>query len=125
MWYVNGIFDAARVESLSSAGFQLQSSGGVVRVEKNGCGAELRKTPGGGYQMTELPSIMIRGEFTQLWDAGYQKFLLTRDGAKSPATARQLGALRLFNEELRTKLGVPTYYNEALARFPPSACTTV
>lgn len=114
MWYVNSTFDAARVESLNSEGFQLQSSGGVMRIEKDGCGAELRKTPGGEYQMTELPSILLRGEFTQLWDAGYQKFLLTRDGAKSPATARQLGALRLFNEELRTVLGIPTYYNEAL-----------
>jgi hypothetical protein len=28
--------------------------------------------------------------------------------------AEQLVSLRKFNEELRTSLGVPTYYNEAL-----------
>ena len=54
------------------------------------------------------------GHFTRLWDADYQKFLLTDDGRKFPALAEQLGNLRRFNEELLTALGVPTYYNEAL-----------
>ncbi len=54
------------------------------------------------------------GQFTRLWDAGYQKFLLTDDGRKIPAVAQQLANLRRFNEELLTALGVPTYYNEAL-----------
>src|ERR1700740_712148 len=49
-----------------------------------------------------------------LWDAGYQKFLLTDDGYKVPALASHLASLRKFNEELRTALGVPTFYNEAL-----------
>ena len=31
-----------------------------------------------------------------------------------PIRVAQLGDLRRFNEELRTALGVPTYYNEAL-----------
>jgi len=31
-----------------------------------------------------------------------------------PAGAEQLAHLRKFNEELRTALGVPTFYNEAL-----------
>jgi hypothetical protein len=33
---------------------------------------------------------------------------------KVPIRVAQLGDLRLFNEELRTALGVSTYYNEAL-----------
>jgi hypothetical protein len=49
-----------------------------------------------------------------LWDAGYQKFLITDDGLKLPALALHLQNLRKFNEELRTALGVPTFYNEAL-----------
>jgi hypothetical protein len=57
---------------------------------------------------------MLQGQFTRLWDAGYQKFLLNHEGKKAPARAIQLGELRRFNEELRTALGVPTYYNEAL-----------
>jgi hypothetical protein len=114
MWYVNKLFDQAQVESLAAKGFLVRSSGGVVRIEKYGCGAELRKSPSGRFQMTIIPSIMIQGQFTHLWDAGYQKFLLTSEGQKFPIRVKQLGDLRTFNEELRTALGVPTYYNEAL-----------
>jgi hypothetical protein len=114
MWYVDKLFDQALIESLSTKGFLVRSSGGVARVEKYGCGAELRKTPDGRFQMTVLPSIMFQGQFTRLWDAGYQKFLLTHDGKKIPVRVDELGRMRQFNEELRTALGVPTYYNEAL-----------
>jgi hypothetical protein len=86
----------------------------VVRIEKCNCGAELRKTPDGVFQMTEIPCIMLQGQFTTLWDAGYQKFLITHEGKKFPIHVDQLKDLRKFNEELRTALGVPTYYNEAL-----------
>ncbi len=114
MWYVNKLFDQPQIESLSSKGFLVRSSGGVVRIEKYGCGAELRKASEGRYQMTVIPSVMSQGQFTHLWDAGYQKFLLTHDGTKLPIRVGQLADLRIFNEELRTALGVPTYYNEAL-----------
>jgi hypothetical protein len=114
MWYVDKLFEQPQIESLSPQGFLVRNSGGVVRIEKYSCGAELRKTPSGFYQMTEMPSIMAEGQFARLWDAGYQKFLLTHEGKKIPAQAAQLGNLRRFNEELRTALGVSTYYNEAL-----------
>lgn len=114
MWYVNRAFNQSQIESLSSKGFLVRSSGGVVRIEKYGCGAELRRTPEGHFQMTEMPCIMMQGQFTRLWDAGYQKFLLPHDGRKYPARVEQLADLRQFNEELRTALGEPTYYNEAL-----------
>jgi hypothetical protein len=114
MWYVNNLFDQAQIESLSAKGFLVRSSGGVVRIEKYGCGAELRKVPEGRYQMTVIPSVMLQGQFTRLWDAGYQKFLLAHDGHKYPIRVDQLAELRRFNEELRTALGVPTYYNEAI-----------
>jgi hypothetical protein len=114
MWYVEEKFDSGKIEFLSSEGFTVRSTGGVVRLEKYGCGAELRKMPDGRYQMTELPAVMKLGQFTRLWDAGYQKFLLNSEGRKFPAAPEDLSNLRRFNEELRSALGVPTYYNEAL-----------
>jgi len=114
MWHVDERFRPATVEALPKAGLDVRSTGGVVRVEKYGCAAELRRTPDGSYQMTLLPAVLLQGQFARLWDAGYQKFLLTDDGRKFPALAIQLVNLRRFNEELRAALGVPTYYNEAL-----------
>src|ERR1700735_5761539 len=114
MWYVNKLFNQSQVESLAAKGFLVRSSGGVVRIEKYNCGAELRKTSGDSFHMTEIPCIMLNGQFTLLWDAGYQKFLVTHDERKFPAHKEQLVNLRKFNEELRSALGVPTYYNEAL-----------
>ncbi len=114
MWNVNERFDPAVIEALPGRGFNVRSTGGVMRVEKYGCAAELRKTPEGRYHMTLLPAVLVNGQFARLWDAGYQKFLLTDDGRKFPALAEQLANLRRLNEELRAALGVPTYYNEAL-----------
>jgi hypothetical protein len=114
MWNVNERFSQKAMESLAALGFAVGSTRGVVRVEKYGCGSEFRKEGDGSYQMTVMPTIMLKGQFTRLWDAGYQKFLLTDDGLKIPALAQHLHNLRKFNEELRTALGVPTFYNEAL-----------
>src|ERR1700730_10200409 len=114
MWNVEDRLPTSVLERLPDAGFHVNSTGGVTRVEKYGCGAEFRRTPDDHYLMTILPTILMAGQFTRLWDAGYQKFLLTDDGRKFPATADQLLRMRRFNEEVRTALGVPTYYNEAL-----------
>ena len=115
MWQVEERFEAkAILEGLPAAGFTVSHTRGVARVEKHGCGAEFRQTTDARYQMTIMPTIMLRGQFTRLWDAGYQKFLLTDDGLKFPALAEHLENLRRFNEELRTALEVPTFYNEAL-----------
>jgi len=114
MWNVDERFEKKQMDGLAALGFAVGSTRGVVRVEKYGCGAEFRLSPDGRFQMTIMPTIMLKGQFTRLWDAGYQKFLLTDDGTKLPALAAQLANLRRFNEELRTALGVPTFYNEAL-----------
>jgi hypothetical protein len=114
MWNVEERFSPRAIESLAALGFRVGSTRGVVRVEKYGCGAEFRKGTDEQYQMTVIPTIMLNGQFTRLWDAGYQKFLLTDDGHKFPALATHLENLRKFNEELLTALGVPTFYNEAL-----------
>ncbi len=114
MWHITAPFEKSQIDGLPKAGFTVNSTGGVVRVERYGCGAEFRRTPQGLLEMTEAPSVMVGGQFTRLWDAGYQKFLLRSDGKKSPALAAQLANLRRFTEELQTALSVPTYYNEAL-----------
>jgi hypothetical protein len=114
MWNVEERFEKKAMDSLAALGFTVGSTRGVVRVEKYGCGAEFRQDPDGRFRMTVLPTIMLNGQFTRLWDAGYQKFLLTDEGVKIPALASHLESLRKFNEELRTALGVPTFYNEAL-----------
>lgn len=114
MWNVDERFEKKQMDSLAALGFSVGSTRGVVRVEKYGCGAEFRQDPDERFRMTVLPTIMVKGQFSRLWDAGYQKFLLTDDGTKLPALASQLVNLRKFNEELRTALGVPTFYNEAL-----------
>ena len=114
MWNVTTRFDTPVLDGLPAKGFQVSSTRGVMRVEKYNCGAEFRRMPDGKFQMTILPTIMMNGQFTQLWDAGYQKFLITDERHKIPARAKQLQQMRQFNEELRSALGVPTYYNEAL-----------
>lgn len=114
MWNVEERFDPKAIEGLNALGFSVGSTRGVVRVEKYGCGAEFRQGTDSRYQLTVLPTIMVKGQFARLWDAGYQKFLLTDEGIKLPALASHLQNLRRFNEELRTALGVPTFYNEAL-----------
>ncbi len=114
MWNVEQKFSPKAIESLAALGFAVGSTRGVVRVEKYGSGAEFRKGTDDLYQMTIIPTVMLKGQFTRLWDAGYQKFLLTDDGLKLPALATHLQNLRKFNEELLTALGVPTFYNEAL-----------
>ena len=109
MWYVNERFTKEQIDALPRAGFAVNSTGGVVRVERYGCGAEFRRTPNGRFEMTELPTVISGGQFTRLWDAGYQKFLLRADRKKLPALASQLVNLRRFNEDLRSVLGLPTF----------------
>ena len=114
MWDVTESFTPAVLETLPAQDFRVSSTGGVVRVEKYGCGAEFRRSSGESFQMTILPTFLLAGQFTRLWDAGYQKFFITEDHRKIPALAVHLRQMRRFNEELRNALGVPTYYNEAL-----------
>jgi hypothetical protein len=114
MWNVTQKIDAGVMESLSAKGFRVSSAGGVMRVEKYGCGAEFRRTADGRYQMTILPTLLIDGQFSRLWDAGYQKFFITANERKVPALAEQLLNMRRLNEELRSAVGVFAYYNEAL-----------
>src|SRR5882672_7390954 len=91
MWNVSERFSQKAIESLAALGFTVGSTRGVVRVEKYGGGAEFRLDTDGSYQLTIIPTIMVKGQFSRLWDAGYQKFLLTDEGIRfqrSRATCR-------------------------------------
>src|SRR5207247_8612893 len=102
MWNVEERFSPKAIEGLAALGFSVGSTRGVVRVEKYGCGAEFRRGPDERYQMTIAPTIMLKGQFTRVWDAGYQKFLLTDDGLEMRALACDLQDLRKVKEEVRT-----------------------
>jgi hypothetical protein len=118
MWNVEERFSPKAIEGLAALGFTVGSTRGVVRVEKYGCGAEFRKGTDGLYQMTITPTIMLNGQFTRLWDAGYQKFLLTDEGLKFPALAPHLHNLRKFNEELAPRWASPVLQRGARFREP-------
>ncbi len=84
-----------------------------VRFEKHGCAAVFVRDPRGRYRLAHGPGYVLKGEISRLWDAGFQKFLLTSEG-RHPATTDQLKALHRFEDEMRTVLGVVDLYNEAL-----------
>src|SRR5260370_38565657 len=97
MWNIEERFSPKAIESLAALGFAVGSTRGVVRVEKYGSGAEFRKGADDLYQMTVIPTIMLKGKFTRLLDSGYQKFLLTDEGKKFPGFASTLQNLRKVN----------------------------
>jgi len=99
----------------AALGFNGGSTRGVVRVENTAAG---QSSPGydGLYQMTILPTIMVKGQFSRLWDAGYQKFLLTDDGIKLPALASHLENLRKFNESCALRWACQRSTTKRLAR---------
>jgi len=68
MWNVLERFSPKAIEGLAALGFSVGSTRGVVRVEKYGCGAEVRRGPDERYQMTIAPTIMLKGQFTRLWE---------------------------------------------------------
>src|SRR5215831_2472884 len=109
MWNIEERFSQKAIESLAALGFTVGSTRGVVRVEKYGCGSEFRQDSDSRYQLTIIPTIMVKGQFSRLWDAGYQKFLLTDEGVKLPALASHLENLRKYNEEFGSVSQVSIY----------------
>lgn len=101
---------------LELAGFTRREepgSPGGVRLEKYGCGAVFERDAQQRYRLVRGPGYIIRGEISRLWDAGFQKFLLTEKG-RHPATTEQLKALHRFDDEMKAILGAVSLYNESL-----------
>ncbi|MFQ5723796.1 MAG: hypothetical protein ACE5G6_04830 [Terriglobia bacterium] len=117
-------FPAETLEQLRAAGFEctsISSNPERIRVMKQGCAALFERQAEGSLRLAQPPGYVIRGEIGRLWDAGYQKFWLlgppTDDPfqePRRPALAEQLKALHRFSEELRSRLAVPSFYNESI-----------
>lgn len=117
-------FPTGVLERLRAAGFEcaaVSSRPERVRVMKRGCAALFERQAEGGLRLAQAPGYVFKGEIGRLWDAGYQKFWLlgapTADPfnePRRPALTEQLKALHEFSEELKSLLGVPSFYNEAI-----------
>jgi hypothetical protein len=91
-------------------GWQHARRGG--RVENTAAAPRFAGTDG-LYQMTITPTIMLNGQFTRLGTPAIK--FLAPDEVEVPRAGHSSAQSRKFNEELRTALGVPTFYNEALS----------
>ena len=103
-----------RLDQLRKAGFAVAAAdGGVVRVSRGGCAADL--TDEGGHAKSPAPvGVEMGPEIGALVDGGYQKFFRTPSGRQKPATADELQALHAFEEDLYQALGQESYYNVSL-----------
>ncbi|MDE1155045.1 MAG: hypothetical protein PW735_04865 [Acidobacteriaceae bacterium] len=90
-------------------------SAGARRVSKYGCAAEIAPASekGAPVRLLHKGGWLLGGEIALITDRGYQKFLKTTR-LEMPATADQLRAIHLFNEELKEAAGALVLYNEAL-----------
>ena len=108
--------DAKTLAELERLDFKQTEEAGSpqrVRLEKYGCAVVFERNTTGQYGIVLGPGYSIAGEISRLWDAGFQKFLLTRTGRR-PATTEHLKALHRFADELRTVLHLSNLYNESL-----------
>jgi hypothetical protein len=103
-----------RLEKLKGLGFTVTPvSGGMVRVSRGICGADLTERDG-ALHIPERAGIVMGSEIGLLVDGGYQKFFRTPSGKTKPALADYLKALHDFEEDLKEGLGQESYYNESL-----------
>lgn len=121
-------FDRKILDALRARGFDCTDlPDGRVQASKNAVAAIFIRDGKKELRLQELPGYLIRGQFARLWDAGYQKFWLLGlpaaagdsspepwNSPRVPALAEQLKNLHRVSEELRTVLGIPSFYNESL-----------
>jgi hypothetical protein len=117
-------FPASLVERLRAGGFEctsVSSSPERLRVMKHGCAALFERQADQTFRLAQPPGCVFKGEIGRLWDAGYQKFWLLGpptdepfNEPRRPALAVELRALHQFSEELKSVLGVPSFYNESI-----------
>jgi hypothetical protein len=102
-----------RLQKTVEAGFQVEKQGsGRVRIARDGCAAWIDDVVGQRPRV-ERAGILQGHEIGFLLDAGFQKFWKTPSG-RTPATAAQLTALHVFEQDLREALGVESLYNLSL-----------
>lgn len=117
-------FAAGLLDGLRAAGFEctsVSSSPERIRVMKHNSAALFERQADNAFRLAQPPGYLFKGEIGRLWDAGYQKFWLLGpptdepfNEPRRPALAEQLQALHAFSEELKSALGVPSFYNESI-----------
>src|SRR5580765_7826889 len=107
---------------LREHGFDLIEAPGTqgrVFLKKYSVSAAIQKDGDDGVKIFAYPGCLIGSEISKLVNRGYQQFLKTSKN-EVPATADQLKSLQTFSEELKTALGLPSLYNEALGTVSES-----
>lgn len=117
-------FPDSAFDRLRRAGFEcatVSNSPERIRALKHNCAAVFERQADGQFRLSHPPGYLFRGEIGRLWDAGYQKFWLLApptdepfNEPRRPALAEQLNALQRFSEELKSLLGIPSFYNESI-----------
>jgi hypothetical protein len=112
------------LDRLREAGFEcaaIGSSPDRIRVLKHNCATLFERGADGQLRVAQAPGYVFRGEIGRLWDAGYQKFWLLGppttepfNEPRRPAVAEHLKALHRFDEELKSALDIPSFYNESI-----------
>lgn len=93
------------------SGGQMVSKGGVAAVLVPGKTND--RWESGGACLALKPGVLLRGQIARLLDRGYQKFIKAGE-IEIPATAAQLQAIHVFEEELNQVTGALGLYNESL-----------
>ncbi len=123
MWpLADYLFDKKVLEKLRTHGFECtELTDGRVQASKHNVAAVFVRDRKRKLRLQEPPGYLIRGQLARLWDAGYQKFWLLGDASpepgktpRVPVVADELKELHKVTEELRTILGIPSFYNESL-----------
>ena len=103
-------------KTFQQAGFEIYQPEGeanLLVIRKHHCGLALDVSSSKGPRPAGAPGYWIKGEIWRLEDRGYQKFWW-REGNRLPALAEHLKALHRFEAEVRSLLGIPSLYHEAL-----------
>lgn len=115
-------FDRKVLKTLEQRGFAVSELDGErVQASKNNVAAIFLRDAKKKLRLAEPPGYLVGGAVARLWDAGYQKFWLLNAASPDAAAARrvpvvaeELKELHRVSEELRTVLGIPSFYNESL-----------
>ena len=117
-------FPPETLDQLREAGFAVDAVSAEperIRVMKDGCALLFERQPDQSLVLTQKPGYLLKGEIGRLWDAGYQKFWLLGtpgddpfDEARRPALAAHLMALHRFEEDIKSALGLDSFYNESI-----------
>jgi hypothetical protein len=112
-----GVIKATDIRrQFEQAGFQIAAESGSsnsFEVRKNNCSRTLACQSTGQWLPAGPPHFFVRGMECRLEDHGYQKFWLF-EGKRFPIRQGDLKALHLFDEEVRSILGLKTLYHESL-----------